>query len=233
MVIMVRFQFVGLVCIWIIFVAQTVFSQEELVCGQIGGTWNCLASYGHLTNTTGGCDIQGTCDPNNRYCDRSDVFQWSQVIPMNHNLASIEEGMGDELKAHIVVCLWNTFCMPKCELRANGWKCKNSILAIPIGGLDWYSVGPCGGGGGPGGPESLSGMKKPKVRCTKRSRGRVCTVLSKVKILFIFFVYTSWFTCSVMSQTPKLSTGRDCLDWFLVSWEQLAELDHLMKSGFS
>lgn len=72
-----------------------------------------------------------------------------------------------------------------------------------------------------------------EVRCTKRSRGRVCTVLSKVKILFIFSVYTSWFTCSVMSQAPKLSTGRDCLDWFLVSWEQLAELDKVACAGVS
>ena len=72
-----------------------------------------------------------------------------------------------------------------------------------------------------------------EVRCTKRSRARVCTVLSKVKILVIFFVYTSWFTCSVMSQTPKLSTGKDCLDWFLVSWEQLAKLDRFACAGVS
>lgn len=132
---------------------QTVFSQppQQLVCGEIGGTWNCFDSYGHLTNSTGGCEIQGTCDAE-RNCEQFDVFQWALILPKNYNLASVEDGMGDELKAHIVVCLWNTFCNPTCEQRPNGWKCKNSILAIPIGGLDWYSVGPCGGGGGPVGP---------------------------------------------------------------------------------
>jgi hypothetical protein len=153
---MVRFQLAGLVCIWMFFVGQTVFSQppEELVCGKIGGTWNCIDAYGHLTNTTAGCDGQGTCDPQ-RKCDRFDVYQWGQVNFINHGTAIIEDEpqpMEDELKAHIVVCLWNTFCNPNCEFTIAGWQCQNANLAIPIGGLDWYSVGPCGGGGGPGGP---------------------------------------------------------------------------------
>lgn len=72
-----------------------------------------------------------------------------------------------------------------------------------------------------------------EVRCTKRSRARVCTVLSKVKILVIFFVYTSWFTCSVMSQTPELRSGKDCLDWFLISWESLSNQDKVACAGVS
>jgi hypothetical protein len=58
-------------------------------------------------------------------------------------------------------------------------------------------------------------------------------MLKRLKTLLIFFVLISWFKLPVMSQTPKLNTGRDCLDWFLVSWEQLAKLDRFACAGVS
>jgi hypothetical protein len=58
-------------------------------------------------------------------------------------------------------------------------------------------------------------------------------MLSRLRITSFFFVFVACSTLPLMSQTPELRSGKDCLDWFLISWESLSNQDKVACAGVS
>lgn len=153
---MVRLKSIGLVCLSLFFLGKTAIGQVATpLCGKLGGNWNCLAAYPDQTVSTAGCKVQATCDGDG-WCESLDVNQWEVNLGIFRTATENDPPLpGDqELEATFVICYWNTFCWPACEMTASGWRCKDTLLSIPVGGFDVQSLGPCpgGGGGGGGGP---------------------------------------------------------------------------------
>jgi len=118
-----------------------------VVCGRLGGNWDCATAYPAGPQGIGGCDQTGTCDPVSNSCNDWVVYQTAGNQNAIYDSIVYDDppvsGVNSELKPTLVLCQSEVYCQWECKQIQGIWRCQNSGYSIPWVGFDWADIGPC------------------------------------------------------------------------------------------